>query len=214
MKRFEAWMNNYALAVSQAFGERVKFIGIQGSVARGEDTADSDIDVVLLLDTLDISDIRLYRRTVASLPEHQRLCGFIGGFDVIKGWDRADLLTFYFDTTPIYGSLDALRPYLTVETAKNAILTSACQIYHAVCHNYTHAQNESTLRNLQKSAFFTLRIEYYLRTGNFVRAKGSLLPLLGEGERALLDEGANFDTLSDLLLKWAGDTVIKYSEKV
>ena len=44
------WLNRFAERVLQTFPGRTLFVGIQGSQGRGEATADSDIDVVVVLD--------------------------------------------------------------------------------------------------------------------------------------------------------------------
>ncbi len=43
----DKWLNTYTEAVQGQFGDRVWFIGLQGSYGRGEATETSDIDVVL-----------------------------------------------------------------------------------------------------------------------------------------------------------------------
>lgn len=65
----ETWLNTYREAVLAAFGARVRFIGLQGSRARGEARAESDIDMVLILDRLEMEDLRQYRALGARLPD-------------------------------------------------------------------------------------------------------------------------------------------------
>ena len=43
-------MDEFLQALDRAFGERVWFVGLQGSYGRGEATETSDIDVVVILD--------------------------------------------------------------------------------------------------------------------------------------------------------------------
>ena len=45
-----AWMQNFLQALNETFRDRVWFVGLQGSFARGEATETSDIDVVVILD--------------------------------------------------------------------------------------------------------------------------------------------------------------------
>ena len=47
------WIKDFLEAVKDCFGERLLCAGIQGSRARGEEKANSDIDVVVILDKLD-----------------------------------------------------------------------------------------------------------------------------------------------------------------
>ena len=54
------FIKEYMAALDQAFPDRVWFAGLQGSYGRGEATEASDIDMVVILDQLSVSDIRTY----------------------------------------------------------------------------------------------------------------------------------------------------------
>ena len=43
-----AWTDKFLQALTQNFGERIWFVGLQGSYARGETTETSDIDMVVI----------------------------------------------------------------------------------------------------------------------------------------------------------------------
>ena len=89
--------------VDGIFGERIRFLGIQGSYGRGEATAESDIDVVLLLDGLQLEDLQAYDEAVSALPMREKLCGFVGGWEELIHWDKADLFQFIQDTITFAG---------------------------------------------------------------------------------------------------------------
>ena len=46
------WMKNFLQTLNETFGNRVWFVGLQGSYGRGEATETSDIDMVVILDNL------------------------------------------------------------------------------------------------------------------------------------------------------------------
>ena len=73
----DKWLNTYTEAVQRQFGNRVWFIGLQGSYGRGEATSTSDIDVVLILDTLSMRDLKLYNKLLDALPNREKVCGFV-----------------------------------------------------------------------------------------------------------------------------------------
>ena len=76
MLQLDEWLVLWQEAVVNEFGPgRVRFMGIQGSRARGEAHEGSDIDVVLILDELTPDDLVRYRACVAQLPERDKLCG-------------------------------------------------------------------------------------------------------------------------------------------
>ena len=71
----DAWLDGYLAALTEAFGSRIRFVGLQGSAARGEATEESDIDLVVILDTADAADIETYRTgSAVSLPGGRSFC--------------------------------------------------------------------------------------------------------------------------------------------
>ena len=79
MENIQEWMEQYCGAVLAAFGGRVRYIGLQGSRARGEARPESDIDVVCILDACSLQDLETYRKAVQDLPDRDKLCGFVSG---------------------------------------------------------------------------------------------------------------------------------------
>ncbi len=45
----KGWLENFVEEIKKGFGERIEFIGLQGSHGRGEASKESDIDVVVIL---------------------------------------------------------------------------------------------------------------------------------------------------------------------
>lgn len=108
MIEITSWINSFLQALQLNFGERVWFVGLQGSYGRGEATETSDIDIVVILDKLSFSDIQSYNNMLDTLPHRELICGFLSGKDEILNWETSDLFQFYYDTKPIKGSLDEL----------------------------------------------------------------------------------------------------------
>ena len=211
------WMDAFAAAVRQAFGARVYCIGLQGSRARGEANEDSDIDVVVILDEWRAEDWQRYEAVLDSLPERDKVCGFVSGKRELLAWEPSELFGFYYDTKPWYGKLEELKTCFGIEDARRAVRIGACGIYHACAHNRLHEKSEEMLRELYKSAFFTLRADYFCRTGEFIRQKSELLPLLDGEARAILaarmgDADDSFAEQSQRLLAWAGRLIQTYTE--
>ena len=46
----KVWTERFLTALDGCFGDRVWFVGLQGSYGRGEAGPDSDIDMVVILD--------------------------------------------------------------------------------------------------------------------------------------------------------------------
>ena len=90
-------------------------MGLQGSRARKEANENSDIDIVVILDNLSINDLKTYKEIIYSLEHNNLFWGFISGMQEIKNWEKSDLFQFYFDTLPIYKSLDFFKPLIKMK---------------------------------------------------------------------------------------------------
>ena len=72
-----AWMQNFLQALNETFRDRVWFVGLQGSFARGEATETSDIDIVVILDELSAMDIQTYNNMLYTMSHRNLICGFL-----------------------------------------------------------------------------------------------------------------------------------------
>ena len=52
----QTWLEQFRKKLTALFGDRLLFLGLQGSYGRGEQTAASDIDVVVILDKVGFED--------------------------------------------------------------------------------------------------------------------------------------------------------------
>ena len=146
----QRWMDGFTAAVRDAFGARVRCIGLQGSHARGEARADSDIDAVVILDEWRAADWDRYRVLLDGLPERSRVCGFVSGWAELLAWEPSELFGFYYDTKPWYGDLEALKTRFGPADARRAVRTGACGIYHACAHNRLHERDAALLEGLYR----------------------------------------------------------------
>ena len=210
----ESWMKHYQKQVGKEFGNRIWFIGLQGSYGRGEATEKSDIDVVFILDHMSIEDLQRYSAVLATLPNRDKICGFAAGKEELLSWEPSDLFQFYYDTTPIVGSLDTLLENIQRDDVLHAIRIGACNIYHMGVHNLIHEKNTDILKGLYKSAVFTLQAIAFYQTGQYEKKKVRLGFLLEESDREILENYTflkqrkmickeELVSLSNILLQWA-----------
>ena len=89
MVDIEKWLKEALEKLKEQFNERLMFVGLQGSYARGEATEESDIDIVVVLNELSISDLQAYRKIVQDLPYPEKACGFVSGRDEIANWPKS-----------------------------------------------------------------------------------------------------------------------------
>ena len=211
MIEITAWTNTFLNALNDHFGDRVWFVGLQGSFARGEATETSDIDMVVILDELSSSDVATYNTLLDTLPHRDLICGFLSGKNEILNWEPYDLFQFYYDTKPIKGSLDDLLPLIDNTAVDRAIKIGVCNIYHGCVHNMLYEKSEEILRGLYKSASFVVQAIAFKQTGKYISHQKDLLEFISPDERVIVETflklknggAANFDTMSENLFNWA-----------
>ncbi len=197
------WIKDYSRSMAETFGDRIMFMGLQGSYGRGEAAANSDIDVVLILDRIDMKDLEIYDMAISRLPNRELICGFVSGWEELESWDKADLFQFCHDTKAILGSLEEIKNSIKEEDIRRAVHTGACNIYHGCVHNCLHEKSPDILKDLCKAARFVMQAKYFLKTGIYIKKRSELAEAVSAQERQILEGNAAFDTLSALLLEWS-----------
>ncbi len=206
----KTWIDHFLKAINQTFGNRVWFVGLQGSYARGEARDTSDIDIVVILDELSALDINTYNTMLDALPHRELICGFLSGKDEILNWEPSDLFQFYYDTKAIKGSLDELLPLIDDTAIDKAIKIGVCNIYHGCVHNMLYEKSEDVLKGLYKSASFVIQAIYFSYTGKYIRHQKELSTLVSIDEKVIVDTFINFknggtiefDKMSETLFVW------------
>lgn len=206
----KTWTDAFLKALSEYFGDRVWFVGLQGSYARGEATKNSDIDMVVILDELSASDIANYNKMLDTLSHRDLICGFLSGKNEILNWEPSDLFQFYYDTKPIKGSLDKLLPLIDDGAIDRAIKISVCNIYHGCVHNMLIDKSEEILKGLYKSASFVIQAIVFKKTGKYITRQKDLINVISPDEKVIAQnflklktgEKVDFETMSETLFNW------------
>ena len=205
------WTDEFMKALQNTFGERIWFVGLQGSYGRGEATDRSDIDMVVILDEVTVDDVKTYHEMLDALPNRALMCGFFSGKKELLHWEASDLFQFYYDTTPILGSLDELLAVLDEAAVNRAIKIGACNIYHGCVHNMLFDKSEEILKGLYKAASFAVQAIAFRETGKYIRHQKDLLNVATKAEQEIVETFLNlknggeihFAEMSAVLMNWS-----------
>ncbi len=211
MINIKSWIENFLKVLDNIFGERVWFVGLQGSYGRGEATEKSDIDVVVILDEFTDTDVDTYNALLDTMSHRELICGFVSGKGELLNWDSSDLFQFYYDTEPIKGSLDEILSLIDSVAIDRAIKLGACNIYHGAVHNMLHEKSGEALYALYKSASFVVQAVCFKQTGRYFRTQNELLAVASDDEKIIVetflklkrDEEVDFDKASKILFNWS-----------
>jgi hypothetical protein len=211
------WLNDFIIALRDKFSDRVWFVGLQGSYARSEATESSDIDIVVILDELTESDIKAYNAVLDALSNRELICGFLSGKEELFKWEASDLFQFYYDTTPIIGSLDELKPLLDGAAIDKAIKIGVCNVYHGCVHNMLHEKSMEILKGLYKSASFIVQAIAFKQSGRYIKHQKELLGVVCHDEKAIVEtflrfknrEAVDFEKASQILFEWSKKQIVE-----
>ena len=220
MVEITTWMNEFLGTLNEVFGDRVWFVGLQGSYGRGEATEASDIDVVVILDELAITDVQKYNAMLNTLPHRELICGFVSGKDELLKWEPSDMFQFCHDTTPIKGSLDEVMTVIDEDAVNRAIKIGACNIYHGCIHNILHEKSEDVLKGLYKSASFVVQATAFKQTRKYIKYLSELLNVVTTDERLIVETFLNlknggtidFNLMSEALFAWSKKCIVEGNE--
>lgn len=220
MVNIDLFLKEFLQKLDETFPNRIWFVGLQGSYARGEATETSDLDVVVILNELTAEDLQTYGAMLDTLSHRELICGFVSGRRELMNWEASDLFQFYHDTRPIRGSLDELLPMLDAAAVNRAIRIGACNLYHGCVHNLLHGKSEDMVRGLYKSASFVAQAICFRQTGRYIRRQSDLRELVTGDDRRIVDTflhlksggAVRFREMSDLLFRWSKTWIEKTGE--
>ena len=215
------WLQQFKERLLNEFGEGLQFIGLQGSRARNEATENSDIDVVVIFDTLTIDTLKRYEVVVQTMPDRHLLCGFVGGMDDLNVWDRADLFTFMYDTKTVYGQLAISTTAITTAHVKKFGRSTAGNTYHMTLHNYLHGKSTEMMHDLFKNARFAIQGNVFLQQGEFISQLNELSTVTKGYDTDVLtrlislkdNAQVDLDKDTELLLAWSKETLKAVKEE-
>lgn len=219
MFKIDEYIPSLIERLKDAYQRRLLYVGLQGSYLRGEATEHSDIDIMVVIKDMSVSDLAKYRKAISSLEDYDKSCGFIYGIEELQNWNPLEICHLLHTTKDYYGTLAKLVPEYTVTDVRNFVKMSLGNLYHEICHRYIHAPKEKNVSKLPftyRSVFFILQNLNYLNSGKFVDTKKELQEALSGKDRLVLNtaislsEGTefDFDEAFTLLFSWCKETIL------
>ena len=190
MFRIDEYIDELIDLLKNVFDERLVYIGLQGSYLRNEETKNSDIDIMAVIDNISVEDLQTYQKALVSVGNFDKSCGFICGKADLEHWNPLEICHLLNTTKDYYGELKNLVPSYTMEDERNYVKLSLNNLYHEICHRYVHAGREYNISKLPitcKSIFFIMQHLYYLSSGNFIPTKRELLACVQDEDKTVLE---------------------------
>lgn len=218
MVDIERYLFELCQLLKSNFGERLVYVGLQGSYLRGEATDHSDIDIMAVIDGLTTEDLKQYRAIIDHLPYSDRACGFICSKADLAAWNPLEICNLLHSTRDYYGVLSDIIPTYCVDDVRNFVKMSLNNLYHEICHRYIHGSTEKNVEALPytyKGVFFILQNLHWLRSGQFPNSRAELLSLLSGKDKLVLEQSMmlsagdpyDFAESFQLLFTWCQETL-------
>ena len=210
MLDLKSYLNRFLNVCRDVFGDRLVYVGLQGSQLRGEANAQSDIDLMVVIDRFTVQDMDVYRSILIRLGNADKSCGFLCGKDELKRWNRLEVFQLLHTTKDLYGTLSALLPEATRADEIEYVRLSLGNLYHELCHRYVHADRELNVQKFRGSCkylLFLVQNLHYLESGTFVLKKRDLMEAVSAEDRNVLQlnelpDGYDFDSAFSMLFAW------------
>ena len=218
----DQYISSLLVCLMPLLGERLLYVGLQGSYLRGEATESSDIDIMVVVDAMTVADLDAYRQAVMSLPDANKSCGFICGKEELLHWNPLEICHLLHSTKDYHGVLTDLVPTYTRDDMIAFVKLSLGNLYHEICHRYVHADpemNVAALPGTYKQVFFILQNLHFLETGIFVGTKQELLAALSGKDKQVLETSISlgfgrsfdFEEAFALLYAWCQEALVRTS---
>jgi predicted nucleotidyltransferase len=209
----DKYLAELILNCRSAFGERLLYMGLQGSWLRGEAHENSDIDIMVILDRFSVRDMDTYREILKRIGFYERSCGFICGKDEMKRWNPLEVCQLRHTTKDLIGALTDFLPSATREDEINYVNLSLGNLYHELCHRFIHAdrdKNTAKFRGTCKSVFYLIQNLHFLESGRFILSRKDLKNAVAEEDRIVMEmaelpDSYDFDQAFSFLFAWCQD---------
>jgi Nucleotidyltransferase domain. len=217
----ENYTNRLTDELKSKFGDRLLYVGLQGSYLRGEATPESDIDIMLVLDEIRAEDLSAYRLILEELGEYERACGFVCGREELLHWFPEEICHILHTTSDIYGKLSDLVPEYSKKDVADYIKMSVGNLYHMLCHRRIHSDIEKSVTKLpfaKRDIFFILQNLFFLEENDFIETKKEVASKVHGLDLQVwecLSEDITLENLDrnlDLLLTWCRDVLKRTSD--
>ena len=204
------YLDDLILNCRSAFGERLLYMGLQGSRLRGEAHESSDIDIMVILDGFSVRDMDTYRELLKEIGFYEKSCGFICGKEEMMRWNPLEVCQLRHTTKDLLGVLTDYLPPATREDEINYVKLSLGNLYHELCHRYIHAdrdKNVARFRSTCKNVFYLIQNLHFLESGCFILTKKELKEAVAQEDRRILElaelpDDYDFDQAFSSLFAW------------
>ena len=216
----QKYMHTLVRKLKEQFGERLVYVGLQGSYLRGDATEHSDIDPMVVIDELTTNDLLAYRQIIEEMDEPEKSCGFLCAKAQLAVWNRLEICHLLHSTRDIYGTLSALVPDFSAEDMRCYVRLSLNNLLHELIHRRIHGSDEKNIAHLPqtyKMVFFILQGLCWLEKGVFPGTLSEMRECVSNVDRTVFEnttaarkgKALNFEQDFETLFNWIQQTLLR-----
>jgi predicted nucleotidyltransferase len=192
-ERVDEWLGEFVRRMREQFGERLVFVGHHGSWARGEARPESDIDTLVVLETLGMEESEAYRDTIRELTaDGPHVSGLLLSTEEVASWPPGMLVQFFHGCKVLHGSLTGIAESPSggslLEHAQRVAAYNLLNARHLALYPHNPAEKVRMTGYMFKECLFALEGFLLATTGRFHGRKRDLLGAVTEPEDRTLVE--------------------------
>lgn len=181
----DQWLADFLKRLRKRFGERLLFVSLQGSWARGEAGTTSDIDTIVVLDLIDSQDLTAFREIIDAMPDAKRTAsGLLFSVSEIQTWPRFKLIQLFYGCKTLHGTLTGIvekpRSIDFMEDIRIKASSNLFQARHYLLYPHDRSKVVHKLYYPFKFCFYALQSWILLRDGKYIARKDELLDSLSD----------------------------------
>jgi len=180
-----AWLAELVAKLKDSFGERLIWVGHNGSWARGEPRAESDTDCIVIIDYIEDGDLTAFRDTMSSMPDAQKLgSGIFLSVTELRQIPRFELVPFFHGRKVLHGSIEGIvTPPIPADLIEDIRIKTDDNLHaarHYLLYPHDLPKVVHKLKYHFKRCFYALQSWQLLSTGKFINTKVEILDILSD----------------------------------
>ncbi len=182
----DQWLDRFVGKLKNTFGDRLVFVGLHGSWARGEGKAESDIDITTVLNRVGPEDLRAFRKAIVSMTNAKNsACGGLYSIAERQAWPRFEGAQLFYEYKVLYGTLDNSRKPTASDLLEDVRFKASSNLFVARSYLLYPHDARKVVHRLHypfKCCFFGLQSWVILCEGRFVALKDDLIDALTDAD--------------------------------
>jgi uncharacterized protein len=222
----DRWLADFLARLQASFGQRLLFVALHGSWARGEPRPGSDLDVAVVVDNVASRDLAAFHNMIAEMPDARALAsGIFLSVPELKALRPFERISLCYGCRVLHGTLEGIiDPPGPADLTEHIQVIASANLFHARHYLLYPHDLSKVVHKLYypfKECSYALQSWLLLREGRFILTKDELAGCLpGADDKEVIRVARHWHELEqdrgerplyyiELLERWSKDMLLK-----